>query len=79
MTAADFKRLSLGFVIDFCTCRLQIEKGEEINEENKYHQLKDVLPFVEEEYENGVIDESRYRDFIADYKELEGKYGWEYD
>ena len=46
--------------------------------EEKYNQLKDVLPFVQEDYENGKIDEIKYNDFIANYKSLEEEYGWDY-
>ena len=78
MTVADLKQLSLGFVIDFCVVKTQMKNDKYKSNEEKYNQLKDVLPFVQEDYENGKIDEIKYNDFIANYKSLEDEYGWDY-
>ena len=63
MTVADLKKLSLGFVIDFCVVKTQMKNDKYKSNEEKYNQLKDVLPFVQEDYENGKIDDIKYNDF----------------
>lgn len=55
-----------------------INKGKKNNDEEKYCQLKDVYPFVIEQYENNEISDEKYNDFIAKYKSLEEEYGWDY-
>ncbi len=55
-----------------------LEKGNPNEEEEKYYKLKDVLPFVTEQYENGEISENKYNDFIINFKFLEDKYGFDY-
>ena len=78
MTAADFKNFSLGFIIEYCLTRSEIASGEYESDEKKYLKMKDIYPFVQEDYENGKKDEQAYIDFMKRFTELEEQYGWDY-
>lgn len=78
MTVADLKTLSLGFIIDFCVVKTEFKKGKLKSEEEKYNQMRDIMPFVKEDYENGKIHESDYIDFMEKYQCLEEEYGFDY-
>ena len=76
LTVADFKSFSIGYIIDFCTTTVKLLKGENLHEaEEKYHKLKDVLPFVEENYKNGKTSAAEYEKFMSDFKISEERYG----
>ena len=76
LTVADFKTFSIGYIIDYCVTNIKLLKGENLHEdEEKYHKLKDVLPFVEENYKNEIISEKEYKKFMSDFKILEERYG----
>ena len=79
LPVADLEKLSIGFVIDFCLTKQSLLNGKPDEDEDKYYKLKDVLPFVIENYENGEISEEEYKGFIEKYQSLEDYYGWEYD
>lgn len=79
MTVTDLEKLSIGFVIDFCLTKQSLLNGKPDEDEDKYYKLKDILPFVIENYENGEISEEEYKGFIEKYQSLEDYYGWEYD
>ena len=59
------KKIIMNMIEDGCTLILGVDNTEvEVSKRNiiksdeeKYNQLKDVLPFVQEDYENGKIDE----------------------
>lgn len=78
MTVADFKHLSLGFVIDFCVTKAYLENGNFNSDEERYRQMKDIIDYVTEDYENGTINAERYNDFMIKFKSLEERYGWDY-
>lgn len=77
MTVADFNKLSIGFVVEFCLERLSPGTNQKSAEE-KYLKFKEILPLVEEQHESGEISESEYTDFIKKYQSLEDQYGWDY-
>lgn len=77
LSVADFSNLSLGFVIDFCITKIKLQKGEDLHKDEKnYYKLKDILPFVIEQYKNGKISDSRFREFMNNFTRLEELYGW---
>lgn len=78
MTAADFEKMSIGFVVDYCVARSELERGKKDNDENKYIMLKKNYSVIQDKYEKGEISEERYGDFMKRYKELEALYGFDY-
>lgn len=79
MTAADFKTLSIGFVIELCIARLELAAGREDRSEETYLKMRDILPVVTERFEHGEIGEERYTEWMDKYIRLEGMYGFEYN
>lgn len=80
LSAADFSKLSLGFIIDFCIINNKLKNKEDIHREEKnFNSMKSVMPVVIEEYQNGEITEERYLEFMNKYNRLEGLYGFEYN
>lgn len=80
LTVADLKKLSIGYVIDYVLMCRNIKNKEDLHDdEDKFHKLKDILPFAEQKYKDGKISKERYELFLADYKEKEELYGSEYD
>jgi hypothetical protein len=53
--------------------------GKTDEDEDKYYKLKDILPFVIENYEKGEISKDEYEGFVEKYQSLEEFYGWEFD
>lgn len=76
LTVADFKSLSIGFIIDFCLENSGAEKDD--CDAEKYQKLKDIVKFVDEDYQNGDITEDEYLKFKKNYQRLEDQYGWNY-
>lgn len=76
MTAADFERLSIGFVIDLCAAKVRLKSGEADLEEEKYMKMKRNVGVVQKKYERGEISDERYQDYMSKYKELEERYGF---
>lgn len=63
-------------VVDIIDTNRKIREGEDIHEQEKqFNQLKDVLEFIVEGYQNGEISEIKYQDFMKQYKEMEALYG----
>lgn len=76
LTVADFKNMSFGMVVEVIDTNRKIREGEDIHEQEKqFNQLKDVLEFIIEGYQNGEISEIKYQDFMKQYKEMEALYG----
>lgn len=76
LTVADFKTLSLGFVLDVCDVQVKLANGEDIHQdEEHYHQLKDVYNFMISGYNDGTISKERYTQFMEEYEELNEIYG----
>lgn len=62
--------------VDVIDTHRKIKEGKDIHEQEKqFNQLKDVLDFIIEGYENGEISEIKYQDFMKQYKEMEALYG----
>ncbi len=79
LSVADFYKLSLGFVIDFCIINNKIQRKEDLHREEKnYNKMKSVIPIVEQDFHSGKISEKRYVEFIEKYNRLEDKYGFHY-
>lgn len=77
LSAADFSKLSLGFIIDFCIINNKLKNKEDIHREEKnFNNMKSIINVVAEEYQNGEITEERYLEFINKYNRLEGLYGF---
>ena len=76
LTAADFERLSIGFVIDLCAAKVRLKSGEADLEEEKYMKMKRNVGLVQKKYERGEVSDERYQDFMKKYKELEERYGF---
>lgn len=63
-------------VVEVIDTNHKIREGEDIHEQEKqFNQLKDVLEFIVEGYQNGEISEIKYQDFMKQYKEMEALYG----
>lgn len=78
MTVADFERMSIGFAVDYCVARLELEHGDRNDDENKYLLLKKNYKPIQEKYERGEISEKRYSEFMTRYKNMEALYGFDY-
>jgi hypothetical protein len=79
LSVADFSKLSLGFIIDFCIINNKLRKNEDLHREEKnYSKLKGILPIIQKEYENGEINKERYIEFMKKYNGLEERYGFSY-
>lgn len=76
LTAADFERLSIGFVIDLCAAKVRLKSGETDMEEEKYMKMKRSIGIVRKKYERGEISDERYQEYMKKYNELEGRYGF---
>jgi hypothetical protein len=75
ISISDLKDISLGFLMDICDIQSRLMKGEDIHaDEEHYYQLKDVLPFMIEGFEDGTIPEAKYKAFMAEYEELKNIY-----
>ena len=77
MTAADFERISIGFVIDLCAARVRLKSGEADLEEEKYMKMKRNIGTVRKKYERGEISDERYQEYMSKYKALEERYGFD--
>lgn len=76
LTAADFKILSIGFVLNFLDMQVKIANNKDIHAaEKKYNRMKRDLPYVEKRYRSGQLDREPYLEFIRKYKALEKRYG----
>lgn len=78
MTVADFEKMSIGFVVDYCVARLELEHGDKNDDESKYLLLKKNYKPIQEKYERGEISEKRYSEFMTRYKNMEALYGFDY-
>jgi len=78
LTAADFEKMSIGFVVDYCVARSDLEHGDKSNDEDNFIMLKKNYSVIQDKYEKGEISEERYEDFMKRYKELEALYGFDY-
>lgn len=78
MTVADFEKMSIGFVVDYCVARLELEHGDKNDDESKYLLLKKNYKPIQEKYERGDISEKRYSEFMTRYKNMEALYGFDY-
>lgn len=76
LTAADFERLSIGFVIDLCAAKVRLKSGETDMEEEKYMKMKRSIGIVRKKYERGEISDERYQEYMKKYKDLEERYGF---
>lgn len=74
LTVADFKLMSIGFLIDVCKEKTDMLNGEHEDREEKYLQIKAHLPIIERKYAEGTITEARYQEYMARYKELAAEY-----
>ena len=43
LTAADFEKMSIGFVIDVCLARIDLMKGKKNNDEETYLKMKGIF------------------------------------
>ena len=78
MTVADFEKISIGFAVDYCVARLELEHGEKNDDESKYLLLKKNYKPIQEKYERGEISEKRYMEFMTRFKNMEAVYGFDY-
>lgn len=74
LTAADFKNFSIGTVIDICAARVNLDKGDENGDEEKYIMMRSNLTAIQKSYESGKITEERYAEFMTKFKALEERY-----
>lgn len=76
LTIADFKKISIGFVLDFLEIQSDIDTQSDIHlDEKNYNQMLSIFPIVEEKFKNGKISEKRYKEWIEKFKALEEEYG----
>lgn len=78
LTVADFKILSIGFVVDYCIARSELESGDNNDEEKKYIMLKKNYSIIRDKYERGEISEEKYQSFMKRYEKMEALYGFDY-
>lgn len=75
LTVADFKELTIGFILNFFDIHLKLSKGINIHkEEIKYQRMKKAYPTIEKRYRSGKLDEREYKEFIHKFKVLEERY-----
>ena len=79
LTAADFEKMSIGFVIDTCLARIDLIKGKKNSDEETYLKMKGIVDSVRAKFESGGISQARYDDFLTKYRRLEAIYGFDYD
>lgn len=75
-SVADFDLFTYGMLINYCKAYdaiIRQANGEEKPDfSERYRQLKDIEPFVEEEYANGEISEKEYAEYKKSLAEFEG-------
>ena len=65
LTVADMDEYSTGELLDFITTYNNfLSEDDEVDIDFKFQQLKDIAPFVREQYQNGEIEEAEYKNFI---------------
>lgn len=76
LTVADFKNLSIGFVLDFIETQFKINKGVNLHsEEIRYYRMKKIRSSIERKYLNKEITEKDYLNWVAKFSVLEARYG----
>lgn len=70
--------MSIGFVVDYCIARSELENGDTNDEEKKYIMLKKNFPSIQDKYERGEISEERYQSLLQRYEKMEALYGFDY-
>lgn len=75
-SVADFDLFTYGMLVNYCKAydaAIRRANGEEAPDFSKrYRQLKDIEPFVEEQFENGEISETEYAEYKKSLMEFEG-------
>lgn len=76
ISVADLKGFSLGFMIELCTTYGKLKRKQDLHkDEKRFSQLKDIYPFVLEDYKSKKITKEKYNEFLTEYRRLEGLYG----
>lgn len=76
LTVADLYNFSLGFVTDFISSRLIIEKGKKFKDwQSRYKKLKAKANTMKKQFQEGKITAERYNAFLIDLREMEEFYG----